>query len=275
MTDNEEKLTSVVIYEEIRTENVESVDLSQDLDLKLKESMIKKRWGNQVVLIATTSTFAVFVVALIIGALASGSLSLLGDAAAMSVDVFTYCSNMYAERVKSRSNGVISHRSRIILEIVIPAFSVSALIAVTTYIFVEAVHVILYGGVGDEVDVSFLYGYSIANAFVDLFCAYMFYQGGKNILYNDHILIDEESNSSDGLEKDPKKNVNMMSALVHVSGDTLRTISVFAAAVVTTAANVSGTVTDAWAAVVVTATIIAIVMPLIREIGAAILELLF
>ncbi len=44
---------------------------------------------NQTVLIVTSVLFALFVVAEIIGALAGNSLSLLGDAAAMSVDVFT------------------------------------------------------------------------------------------------------------------------------------------------------------------------------------------
>ena len=46
--------------------------------------------------------FGAFVICEIIGALASNSLSLLGDAAAMSVDVFSYFANMYAERIKSK-----------------------------------------------------------------------------------------------------------------------------------------------------------------------------
>lgn len=44
---------------------------------------------NYKILFYTAVSFTVFVVAEIIGALISGSLSLLGDAAAMSVDVFT------------------------------------------------------------------------------------------------------------------------------------------------------------------------------------------
>ena len=45
----------------------------------------------------------------IVGALASNSLSLLGDAAAMSVDVFSYFANMYAERVKARDGDLSRH----------------------------------------------------------------------------------------------------------------------------------------------------------------------
>ena len=44
---------------------------------------------NQCILQALAFSFFIFVVAEIIGAVASNSLSLLGDAAAMSVDVFT------------------------------------------------------------------------------------------------------------------------------------------------------------------------------------------
>lgn len=45
--------------------------------------------SNQVLLRVAAFSFLVFVLAEVVGALASNSLSLLGDAAAMSVDVFT------------------------------------------------------------------------------------------------------------------------------------------------------------------------------------------
>lgn len=49
------------------------------------ESILKQ--SNQYVLIVTCGSFLMFVIAEIVGALASNSLSLLGDAAAMSIDV--------------------------------------------------------------------------------------------------------------------------------------------------------------------------------------------
>jgi Co/Zn/Cd efflux system component len=87
---------------------------------------------NQVVLMVTCVTFSLFVVAEIVGALASNSLSLLGDAAAMSVDVFTYFCNMWAERMKSK--GRISMPVKFLLEVYIPLFSIMALIAVSIWI---------------------------------------------------------------------------------------------------------------------------------------------
>jgi Co/Zn/Cd efflux system component len=44
---------------------------------------------NQNILIFTSVAFSLFVVAEVVGALVSGSLSLLGDAFAMSIDVFS------------------------------------------------------------------------------------------------------------------------------------------------------------------------------------------
>jgi Co/Zn/Cd efflux system component len=89
--------------------------------------------SNQTVLCVTAVGFLLFVVAEIIGALAGHSLSLLGDAAAMSVDVFTYFCNMYAENVKARF-GSIDRTTRLIIEVYIPSFSVTALMGVSIYV---------------------------------------------------------------------------------------------------------------------------------------------
>jgi Co/Zn/Cd efflux system component len=89
--------------------------------------------SNQTVLLVTTVGFLLFLIAEIIGALAGHSLSLLGDAAAMSVDVFTYLCNMYAENVKARF-GSIDRNTRLVIEVYIPSFSVVALMGVSIYV---------------------------------------------------------------------------------------------------------------------------------------------
>ena len=48
---------------------------------------------NQEILTFTCTAFFLFAMAEVVGALASNSLSLLGDAGAMSIDVFTVSSN--------------------------------------------------------------------------------------------------------------------------------------------------------------------------------------
>ena len=57
------------------------------------------QFSNQTVLMVTCISFLLFVVGEIIGAVVGNSWSLLGDAAAMSIDVVTYGTNMIAERI--------------------------------------------------------------------------------------------------------------------------------------------------------------------------------
>lgn len=58
-----------------------------------REAAKARSKSNQKILAFTCTAFFLFVVAEFAGALISGSLSLLGDAAAMSVDVFTVSSS--------------------------------------------------------------------------------------------------------------------------------------------------------------------------------------
>ena len=85
----------------------------------------------------------------------------------------------------------------------------------------------------------------------------------------DRKIKDIETISRSDIEQ-PKKvssNFNMLSAFSHIGGDTLRTISVLLAAVVTTCKpELSGSVCDAWATIVVSFTIVLCVMPLMIEI---------
>ena len=73
----------------------------------------------------------------------------------------------------------------------------------------------------------------------------------------------------------PKKtNLNMLSAFTHVTSDTLRTSSVFIAAIVSSVTGINGGIVDAWAALVVTFTIVAAIIPLSMEVRKAAIILL-
>ena len=63
-----------------------------------------------------------------------------------------------------------------------------------------------------------------------------------------------------------KKNLNMMSAWTHVGGDTIRTISVLAAATVSMFSGIDGDICDAWAAIIVSLTILVMTVPLMIDI---------
>ncbi len=64
-------------------------------------------------------------------------------------------------------------------------------------------------------------------------------------------------------------NLTMCSAVTHLGGDTMRTLSVFVAAAVTSTTSLSGNLCDAWAAIAVTVTIIILVVPLVYQIWKA------
>lgn len=89
--------------------------------------------SNLNVLYITTASFLLFVIAEIIGAIASNSLALLGDAAAMSVDVFTYACGIWVERIKARG-GKMTKFVRLMTEVYIPGFSVLALLSVSAWV---------------------------------------------------------------------------------------------------------------------------------------------
>jgi hypothetical protein len=78
-----------------------------------------------------------------------------------------------------------------------------------------------------------------------------------------------ENNNSGKAEISNKKNLNMMSAFTHIMGDTLRTVSMLLAALVATITGIDGDICDAWAALVVSLTILVLCASLVIDICAA------
>jgi len=260
-------------------------------ELEAGDAIRQPRRGitNQHVLMVTCTFFFLFVIGAVIGAVVGHSRSLLGDAAAMSVDVCTYFSNMVAEHIKVKSGGApLSERTRLILEVAIPTFSVCALLGVTTYVTVGAVQDIITPPVGgDDVNINIMYGFASVNALVDVISAYMFYHKGRDVFFAteqlpsqfgegphiSHVSVKHDDDNREPFElaagPDREKNLNMISAFTHVGGDTLRTASIFIAAIVATVTDTPDYLCDAWAAAIVTITIVVMVIPLIHEICQA------
>jgi Co/Zn/Cd efflux system component len=173
---------------------------------------------------------------------------------------------------------------------------------VTAYITHGAISDILRPPVQEEeLDVGILYGFASVNLLIDIVSAYMFFRKGEDVFYhNNHIPKPEDveagvvvvptSNSPNtGASTSPRedgtpfatssthslhlqkkqKNLNMISAFTHVGGDTLRTFSIFIAAIVTSTTSIPGYLCDAWAAAIVTATIVIMLVPISREICIA------
>ncbi len=165
---------------------------------------------------------------------------------------------------------------------------------VTIYTTYSAICIIKSGIRGDKnVNIYFLYGLASANLLIDIFRSYFFFinkneafieaehnikpkisislvQAIEDIAIQESQMIEEEKNieaNSDGTKV--KSNVNMMSAFTHVGGDTIRTLSVFIAAAIVSITGADSTLCDAWAALVVTFSILCMTYPLVKEIYAA------
>lgn len=179
---------------------------------------------------------------------------------------------MYAEVQKKRGNK-ITESTRYMLEVYIPSFSVCALLGVTGWITSDAIQVIISNERDDDVDVAFLYGFACANFLVDCISSGLFYLKRKDVLLSEALILKNKRSFILENEEDKKQktNLNMISALTHVGGDTMRTLSVFFAAVISTAGQPSS-LCDAWAAIVVSFTICIAVIPLVKEIYKAATE---
>lgn len=131
--------------------------------------------SNYRVLQITTSLFLLFVCAEFLGAYSSNSLSLLGDASAMSVDVLSYLCNMYAETRKLASGlNRISERERFMLSIGIPLLSIILLLSVCLYVLYDAFMVLRKPPAVDDVNVDLLFTFSIVNLLIDGLCTSLF-----------------------------------------------------------------------------------------------------
>eukprot|EP01038_Epipyxis_sp_PR26KG_P004310 gene4310-6107_t len=147
--------------------------------------------SNQSLLRLSMILFLLFVVAELFGASLSNSLSLFGDAAAMSIDVFTYMGNMYAEWFKNRYRDEQSFNCRIAVELIIPTISVCGLIGVNSYIMFDAVSKLLRPDLY-EVNIEYLYIFSMVNLLVDLICSVLFLIRGKNLFVEDMDLYNNQ-----------------------------------------------------------------------------------
>ena len=146
------------------------------------------RYNNYNILKMTTIAFTLFVIFEIAGGLLSGSLALVEDAIAMSLDVVTYLLNIYAEGLKL-SDTELSRREAFLVHTAIPLASVAALLALCLYFTLDAVEVLQHDQVeasaDDSVEVGYMYFFSILNAIIDIICVWAFSSRGYKIFYDD------------------------------------------------------------------------------------------
>jgi Co/Zn/Cd efflux system component len=237
-------------------------------------------------------------------------------------------------------------------EVVIPSFSLAALLSVTVYISLQSITVLSAPAEQQRnVNVAYLFGFTTANFVIDALSSYLFcFKGGREAFTHHHHDTDDtnsgksNSNSSGNktggncsvkeidllddviksglhdveaplpqhplpqqqLEDYPititvestadtttssqqqtkeqgvveatvvtrKSNINMISAVTHLGGDSLRTVAVFVAAMVAQLTGARSDLCDAWAAIIVSFTIVLLAVPLLVEIRKAFSRLL-
>lgn len=164
------------------------------------------KFSNLNLLEISLTMFFLFVLAEVCGAVLSNSLSLLGDAASMGIDVMTYVCNIYGEWAKN-SNQRPTVRSRLILEVIIPGLSTIALLAITIYICLDAVNVLRHPPATNDVNTNYLYGFAATNLCIDLLCGTLFYMRGEEVFV--------ESNSLPKLSLDTSVTFDQVLLAVH------------------------------------------------------------
>ena len=184
---------------------------------------------------------------------------------------------------------MLSKRTQIILEVFVPSFSVICLFSVTAYIAADAVNILIHKTDAEKIDVVYLYGFASANAVVDITSSYVFFRVGyaADVFYTNNAQkientgpvqaaagdmapvaaeCPEDTTSTPAVSQNRDMNLNMLSAFTHLTGDSMRTASVFIAALVSTFSGIPSQICDAWAAIAVTVSIVFMVVPLIVEI---------
>lgn len=169
---------------------------------------------GEIALMVAFLTFFTFAITELLYAFISNSLALLGDAAAMTVDAFTYLCNYVALRRTKKSGASW-------LTIAGPFVSAVALVAVMIYVLVDAVGELTSPG-KDDVKLRIVLIFGIANLVLDavnLVLFYAFPDAYRAIL----TFTDPQALEADG-------GLNIRSALTHVLADTYRSFAVIAAA---------------------------------------------
>lgn len=199
--------------------------------------------GNAKSLILTSALFFTITLAQYVASLPqfANSLALRADCLSMFVDGFSYLGNLAAE--------CNSHpQSQRCLELSVSGLSLSILLGFTVYFAIEAVNDVLLGEApgngnldGGKVDARYVLAFALVGLLVDMLSLMSFWCWAATsktipgVERNDGGLgrLEESSKGRAASHYAPgKRNINMISALVHVGSDLLRSLTTLVEAIV-------------------------------------------
>jgi hypothetical protein len=187
--------------------------------------------GNMRVLLITAALFMLITIAQTVAAKIANSDALLADCISMAVDSLTYFLNIIVECLK----GSCLYRAS---QLIVPAISLSILAYFTVAVIQEVLPVIQNGpDEEDDVNAYIVLAFALFGILFDVISIYYFYRNLKR---------------SEG----SKLGVNMLAAFLHVGADLARSLTTFTESILILSFGFEGAITDAWACMIVSTTIL-------------------
>ncbi|GAB5360710.1 hypothetical protein AAMO2058_000650600 [Amorphochlora amoebiformis] len=224
--------------------------------------------GNIKTLITVIILFSVVSIAQLLGSYISNSLALLGDSISMGIDTLTFCFNLYAECSISKHKATI--------QLVASGVSLVALTIFTISVIIEAIDRLFYSD-KHTVDPYIVLGFSFVGLCFDVIGFWAYYHWGhdpldpvdvplpdddedkgekikklENFAANGHTIDTVE----EGKERTTGANINILSALMHVASDALRSVTTLIEGLLILYTDLDSENTDAVASLIVSTIIV-------------------
>lgn len=180
--------------------------------------------SEQRTLVLTFFLFTSITIAQIIGALAANSLTLLGDAASMAVDSFSYLVNIYTE---FRVDKTHSERNRLLSS----GISLAFLFIVTMVLCVQALMRVVSKDNLIYADAGLIFTFGVFGLLFDIISLVYYYKTRS--------------------AKSMSIQLNMKSAMLHVVSDMLRSITTICCALIIWSSELNSGKVDAWSSFIV------------------------
>eukprot|EP00040_Diaphanoeca_grandis_P004536 m.29223 g.29223 ORF g.29223 m.29223 type:complete len:271 (-) comp16059_c0_seq1:114-926(-) len=223
----------------------------------------RKGVENKKLLWIAMVSFSLFAIAELIASILSNSEALLGDALTMMVDGVSYGVNLWADKAKIDK----SDSERLKIDLIAPAASITALLAVTVYVTVEAVTEInLSKDAEPDVDATVMWSFASVNLVLDFLNLGLFLvkktDAGKYYLSCSALRCFKPGNARDTTKE---TDLNMLSALAHVAADTLRSVAVLIAGIAADENYIDSSRADAIGGIIVSVAIVLSILPIVKE----------
>jgi len=204
-------------------------------------------------LLLTTVLFGIITVAQLFCAIIASSLALFGDSISMLVDVITYISNLYAEL--SSASAYEKKRNQLIAA----GFSLAVLMILSFFIIYSATARLVRDIEGDEevVDPDIVLVFAIIGIMFDILSCTAFWKLSRQTVRGDAVIQDSTSASTEQSSGGSGSQINMISALMHVLSDSVRSLTTLMEAILIKWFGANGEITDAVAGLIMFTIIVA------------------